>query len=152
MKQLLGEYECRVDSKGRLRMPSPLIKQMDGKETRFVVNRGFENCLVVYPYSRWEKITKELSSLNMYVKKNRDFVRFFLRGATELTLDSSDRVNLPKRLLEYAGLAQDVVVFANIDKIELWAAENYDGLWSDTESDDFADLAEDVMGKLNDPS
>ncbi|MEO1435683.1 MAG: division/cell wall cluster transcriptional repressor MraZ [Bacteroidota bacterium] len=149
MKQLLGEYDVKVDAKGRLRLPSPLIRQLDGQELRFVVNRGFENCLVLYPQSVWDKITKELNGLNMYVKKNRDFVRYFLRGAAPVILDSSDRINLPKRLLEYAGIEKDAIVFANLNKIEIWNKDQYDGIWSESPSDDYADLAEDVMGNLD---
>lgn len=81
MPQFLGEYECKVDAKGRLRLPSLLLKQLNGAEQAgFVMNRGFEKCLVLHPKHEWERITTELNELNLYVQKNRDFLRFFLEG------------------------------------------------------------------------
>jgi MraZ protein len=90
----------------------------------------------------------ELNKLNPYVKKNREFVRYFLRGATELVLDSNDRLNLPKKLMEFAGLDKEAVLFAHGSKIELWSQERYNQL-IDEEPGDFAELAEEVMGKIN---
>lgn len=147
MQQFLGEFECKIDAKGRMRLPSMLLKQMEGQERgKYVVNRGFEKCLVLYPINEWNKITKDINQLNLYVKKNRDFVRYFYRGATEMMPDSADRVLLPKRLMEYAGLGNEVVVFAYFNRIELWAKEEYESLLDD-EPMDFSELAEDVMGQ-----
>jgi MraZ protein len=145
MQRFLGEFECKVDDKGRLRLPSQLIKQLDDKEKRLVINRGFEQCLVLYPHTAWEKIAQEVNALNMYVKKNRDFARYFYRGATELEMDNSDRINLPNRLLEYANIQKDIIVFAYYNRIELWAKDTYDTMLNN-EPSDFANLAEDVMG------
>lgn len=146
MPQFLGEYECKVDAKGRMRLPSQLMRQLDGlAQDGFVMNRGFEKCLTLYPKAEWDRITKELSQLNQYVKKNRAFVRYFLRGATELTIDSSDRLLLKKALKEYAGVNKDVVIAGYFNKIEIWAAEEYGDLLED-EPMDFANLAEEVMG------
>ena len=149
MSQFLGEFECKIDAKGRMRMPSQLIKQMAGEEAEgFVLNRGFEKCLVLYTKKEWEKITAEINSLNTYVKKNRDFVRYFYRGASELSADSADRILIPKRLLEYASVQKEITVFAYMNKIELWAKEQYEDMLED-EPMDFGDLAEDVMGGTN---
>lgn len=149
MPQFLGEYECKVDAKGRMRLPSQLMRQLDGlAQDGFVMNRGFEKCLTLYPKAEWDRITKELSQLNQYVKKNRAFVRYFLRGATELTIDSSDRILLKKALKEYAGVNKDVVIAGYFNKIEIWAAEEYGDLLED-EPMDFANLAEEVMGGKN---
>lgn len=146
MQQFLGEFECKLDDKGRLRLPTQLLKQLDGQEQEgFVVNRGFEKCLAIYPTREWKRITQEINALNLYVKKNRDFVRYFFRGATEMTIDSSERVNFPKQLLEYIDAKKDVVLFAYFNRIEVWAKEQYDNML-DAEPSDFADLAEEVMG------
>ena len=76
--QLLGEYDCKMDAKGRMRMPSGLISQLeDTEEYTFVINRGFEKCLILYPEDVWERITGEINQLNLYNKKNRDLVRYF---------------------------------------------------------------------------
>jgi len=149
MVQLLGEFDCKLDTKGRLMVPANLKKQLPNVEQEgLVVNRGFEKHLVIYPKKVWEGIVEELSKLNQYQKKTREFIRFFTRGATELTLDASGRVNLPKSLLEFAGIEGEVVLACQFDKIELWAKDAYDSLL-DSEPEDFANLAEEVMGNIN---
>ena len=148
-KQLLGEYECKIDAKGRMRLPSGLISQLGEKETyEFVINRGFEKCLMIYPIEVWEKISEEINQLNLYNKKNRNFVRYFYRGAQKVAMDSADRVLVTKRLLEYAGIEKEVILSAYNDRIEIWAKGEYDQLLED-EPMDFSDLADDVLGKVN---
>jgi len=149
MTNFIGEFDCKLDAKGRLMMPSGLRKQLDpaNKET-FVINRGFEPCLVLYPKNDWERISAEVNQLNQYVKKNREFIRYFYRGATELALDGNGRVLLPKRLQQYAGVEKEVVLFAYSDRIEVWDKDKYEGLLTD-EPEDFANLAEEVMGNVN---
>ncbi|MGI8893701.1 MAG: division/cell wall cluster transcriptional repressor MraZ, partial [Bacteroidia bacterium] len=111
----------------------------------FVVNRGFEKCLVLYPFNEWTVISAEINQLNLYTKKNRDFVRYFYRGATELALDNTNRMLFPKQLIDYASIDKDVVLFAYSNRIEVWAKGLYDNLLTD-EPEDFSQLAEDVMG------
>ena len=147
MQQFLGEFECKIDDKGRVRVPSTLLKQLgEAEKDGFVVNRGFEKCLCLYPQKEWEKISKEINGLNLYVKKNRDFVRYFFRGATEMSLDASERLLIPKQLLEYIDGKKDLVLFAYFNRIEIWAKEQYDNLLEE-EPTDFANLAEEVMGR-----
>jgi len=149
MVQLLGEFDCKLDTKGRMMVPSNLKKQLPNVEQEgLVINRGFEKHLVIYPKKVWESIVEELSKLNQYEKKTREFIRFFTRGATELTLDASGRVNLPKSLLEFAGIEGEVVLACQFDKIELWSKSAYDSLL-DSEPEDFSNLAEEVMGNKN---
>ncbi|BDS12860.1 division/cell wall cluster transcriptional repressor MraZ [Aureispira anguillae] len=149
MIQFLGEYNCKIDAKGRLRLPAPLLKQLgDLAQDGFVLNRGFEKCLVLYPRQAWDTISKDIQKLNQYVKKNRDFVRYFFRGATELELDSNSRLLFPRTLLDYGQVNKELVLFAYFDKIEVWSKENYEALLND-EPMDFDVLAEEVMGNLN---
>jgi len=144
---LIGEFECRLDDKSRVILPSGLKKQISPEaQDRFVINRGFENCLVLYPMNEWKGISEEINRLNLYNRKNRDFARYFYRGATELTLDNASRLLLPKSLLSYAGIVRDVVLFAFSNRIEVWAKDKYETLWTD-ETADFSSLAEEVMGK-----
>jgi MraZ protein len=144
---LIGEFECRLDDKSRVILPSGLKKQISPEaQDRFVINRGFENCLVLYPMNEWKGISEEINRLNLYNRKNRDFARYFYRGATELTLDNASRLLLPKSLLSYAGIVRDVVLFAFSNRIEVWAKDRYEKLMTD-EPEDFALLAEEVMGK-----
>lgn len=148
MAALIGEYECRLDDKGRLMLPAGLKKQLPVKEIkRFVINRGFEKHLNLYTGKEWDKITEEIGKLNLYVQKNREFVRRFNNGATELEPDGSNRVLLPKSLAVYAGISKDVVLFAHTNRIEVWSKAEYDRVMKQG-GEDFAKLAEEVMGKM----
>lgn len=145
MQQLLGEYECKLDAKGRMRLPSALLRQLSAQgEHVFVVNRGIENCLQLYTLVEWERISAEVNALDPYVKKNRLFIRRFHRGATRVSPDAQDRIMLPQRLREYAGIEKEAVVFAYGGNIEVWSKDRYDAMY-DEEPEDFAELAEDVM-------
>jgi MraZ protein len=146
MLNFLGEYDCRLDDKGRIKMPASLIKQFPtDAQDKFVLNRGFEQHLILYPKSEWLIITEEINKLNAYERKVREFKRFFYRGATELSTDSSSRLLLPKSLLEWAKIDKDVILFAHTNIIEIWSKDLYDNLLSN-EPQDFAELAEIVMG------
>lgn len=150
MTNLIGEYECKVDAKGRLMVPANLRKQFAPiAEGKFFVKRGIENCLELYQKHDWEAVSEKVSSLNQFVKKNRVFARKFISGATQLELDNVGRINLPKNLLEYAGIAKELVLFAYGNKIEIWDKVAYNNAL-EMSDDDFADLAEDVMGDVND--
>ncbi len=148
MLELLGEFECKIDAKGRMRLPSSLLKQLGEGTQTFVVNRGVERCLTLYPKSVWDILSARVKKLNPYVAKNRKFIRYFYRGATELSPDSSERVLLTKNLLEYAGIEKDAVLFAINDRMEIWSKASYHGEL-DEEPEDFSTLAESVMGDVN---
>jgi len=150
MMQLLGEYDCKIDAKGRMRLPSGLISQLGEKEEaqEFVMNRGLENCVMLYPAEVWDEITKEINNLNPYNKKHRAFVRYFYRGAHRMTLDSADRVLLSKTLLEYAEIEKEAILFAYNDRIEIWAKDKYND-FLDEDPEQFSDLAEEVLGNVN---
>tara|TARA_R110000868_G_scaffold322933_2_gene583852 strand:- start:194 stop:670 length:477 start_codon:yes stop_codon:yes gene_type:complete len=149
MTNFIGEFDCKLDPKGRLMLPSGLRKQLSPEANEsFVVNRGFEQCLVLYPKNDWDRISAEVNQLNQYVKKNREFIRYFYRGATELGIDGTGRILLPKRLQEYGEIEKEVVLFAYSDRIEIWNKDKYESLLTD-EPEDFANLAEEVMGNKN---
>jgi|APFre7841882590_1041340.scaffolds.fasta_scaffold73575_1 MraZ protein len=146
MATFIGEFDCKLDSKSRIVVPAALKKQLPPEANgRFVINRGFEKHLVLYPSHQWEIICAEINRLNLYVKKNREFVRYFYRGATELSLDGSGRLLLPKRLLDYASIQENIILFAYSNRIECWDKELYSNLLDD-EPEDFAALAEEIMG------
>jgi len=146
MAGFLGEYEVRIDDKGRIKLPAALKKQLPGlSQDKFVINRGFEKCLVIYPLTVWEAISARVNKLNTFEKKKREFVRYFYRGATPIDLDTNDRLNLPKHLLEYAGIEKDLMLAAHNNVIEIWNKQRYEELMV-IDSDDFAGLAEEVMG------
>jgi MraZ protein len=146
----IGEFECKVDAKGRIMLPVGLKKQISpAAQEKFVLNRGFEKHLNLYPMDEWQKISAEVNKLNLYVAKNREFLRRFNNGATEIELDNTSRLLLPKKMMEYAGMDKEVVLFAYANRIEIWSKEAYDKLISEDSGEDFASLAEEVMGKLN---
>jgi len=146
---MLGEFECKIDAKGRFMLPSGLRKQLGPEDQEcFVINRGFENNLTLFPQSEWLKISREVNALNLYNKKNREFVRYFFRGASEMRLDSTGRLLLPRQLISYGGIEREIVLFAYGNRIEIWARDAYEEMMA-SEPDDFSSLAEEVMGKVN---
>jgi MraZ protein len=150
MANFIGEYHCKVDTKGRFMMPSGLKKQLDpAAQEKFVINRGFEGCLVLYPMNEWEKETQKFEKLNLFVAKNRKFYRQFHNGATQLLLDGTGRLLLPRTLAKSAEISKEIVLFAYANRIEVWAKDRYEEVMEE-DVDDFASLAEDVMGELDD--
>lgn len=147
---LIGEYPVSVDNKGRLRLPTALLRQLgekpEGSEGySFVINRGFEKCLTLYPKTVWDEITTRLSRLNRFNDRNRMFVRSFYLGAYPLDTDSADRILLQKPLMDYAGLSDEAILVSMEDRIEIWAPEVYQSMLN-INPNDFADLANQVMG------
>lgn len=148
MANFIGEYECKLDAKGRFLLPSGLRKQIDtSAQERFVMNRGFEGCLVLYPMNEWDKETAKFEKLNLFVAKNRKFYRQFHNGATQMSLDGNGRLLVPKNLMVAGGLQKEIVLFAYANRIEVWSKEKYDAVMAE-DADDFESLAEDVMGDL----
>ncbi|MDX2002662.1 MAG: division/cell wall cluster transcriptional repressor MraZ [Chitinophagales bacterium] len=145
----LGEHLCSLDNKGRLKLPVGLKSQLAPENNgRFVLNRGFEKCLTLYPWDEWQRISAKVNKLNTFVKKNRDFARFFFRGATELVLDSTDRLNLPKHLMDLAGIKNEALLTARANIIEIWEPKAYEAVVNE-DSDQYSDLAGEVMGDIN---
>lgn len=145
----LGEYEATVDVKGRFLLPAGFKKQLPEGENRFIINRGFEKCLSLYPLSSWTPIYEKISRLNDFDPKVREFRRQFLGGATEIEMDSAGRLLLPPSLKEHAGLSKDIILVAAVDKIEIWDASKYKQLFESFSPDAFSALAQQVMGNTN---
>lgn len=147
MATFIGDYSCKIDAKGRLIFPSALKKQMQSVDMdHFVVRRDiFEQCLVLYTAEDWEtQMNRIRSRLNPYNREHNMFLRNFFKGTAELVLDSSNRLLIPRRLIEIAGIRKDVILAGQDGRIEIWARERYDRI--DMPVDDFADLAEKLMG------
>ncbi len=144
----LGEYEATLDSKGRFLLPAGVKKQLpEGVEPVFVVNRGFEKCLTVYPIQSWKPIYENISSLNDFDPKVREFRRYFLNGAIQLELDGAGRILLPKNLLEHAGLEKDIVLVSAVNKLEIWDKNKYQQFFDTFSPEAFSTLAAEVMAK-----
>jgi MraZ protein len=150
MINILGTYECKADSKGRIMLPSPLKKQIapvlkDG----FVIKRSvFNKCLEIHPMSEWKKIVDQVNQLNRFVKKNNDFIRSYMSGLKIVNADSSSRVLIPKDLLEFAGLEKQIVLSSSVNIIEVWDKNEYEKSVAKSLKK-FGDLAEEVMGNKN---
>ena len=108
MTGFLGEFEATVDAKGRFLLPAGFKRQLPEEETnRFVINRGFEKCLALYPMRTWEPLFEKITGLNEFDPKQREFRRAFLNGATFVEPDTAGRILLPPNLKAYAGLQKD---------------------------------------------
>ncbi len=146
MTDFIGEYEATLDVKGRFLLPGALKKQLPKGDNSFIISRGFEKCLNLYPPAVWDNLIKKLNKLNDFDPKVRQFKLWFLGGATEVELDAAGRMLLPPSLKEYAGLGKDIVLASNLDKINIWDAGKYKEFFESFSSEQFSGLAADVMG------
>ncbi len=146
MTGFLGEYEATLDAKGRFLLPAGFKKQLPEDEgSRFVINRGFEKCLALYPIKNWEPLFDKISHLNDFDPRVREFRRYFLNGATIVEPDTAGRLLLPSNLKEHAGLEKDIVLVAAVNKIEIWDSNKYKQLFESFSPEAFSTLANDVM-------
>ena len=147
MVNLIGTYECKSDAKGRLMFSSAFKKQLSSVlQDGFVIKRAvFQSCLELYPMSEWNLMMEKINKLNRFKKKNNDFIRRFTAGVKMVELDATGRILIPKDLFEFAGIKKQVVMSSSVNIIEIWDKDRYEEAINDA-SDDFADLAEEVMG------
>ena len=132
----MGEYSHTIDTKGRLIIPSKFREEL-GDE--FVLTKGLDGCLSIYPMEQWKIFEKKLEALPLTNKNARQFSRFFVAGATPCDLDRQGRILVPQTLREFAGLEKEVVLTGNLDRIEIWSKDN----WLDCNSyDDMDEIAE----------
>lgn len=134
----MGEYHHNIDEKNRLIMPS---KFRDALGDTFVVTRGIDSCLFVYPKSSWDNITNELNKLSFTKSNVRAFQRFFLSGATICEFDKQGRISITSTQSSYASLLKECVIIGVNDRIEIWAKENFDKFLDDN-IDNISDIAE----------
>jgi MraZ protein len=147
LNYLIGTYECKIDVKGRLLIPSAFKKQLAPVIPKgFVLKRAvFQNCLELYPLAQWEELIKKVNSLNRFKKKNNDFIRRFTAGVKFIELDGNGRLLIPKDLIEFSNITRDVTLSTSVNIIEIWDKSSYEKAIADSR-DDFAQLAEEVMG------
>ena len=146
MSYLTGEFECKLDAKGRMMIPTGLKKQLPEADSEgLVINRGLEKYVVIYTKTEWDKKLNELSKLSEYDRKSLAFVRYFMAGATNLQPDAAGRVLLPKHLTDHAGITGEVVLTCMLNKVEVWDKKAHQVMISN-EPENFAELAEEVMG------
>ena len=150
MEHLIGTYECKVDTKGRVMMPISLKKQLsklinDG----FVLKRSvFNHCIEMYPVSEWSKLMDKLNGLNRFNKKNNDFIRRFTAGVKSVEMDNSGRFLISKDLIKYASIDKEIVVSSSVNILEIWNKSTYEKVINEATLN-FGSLAEEVMGDKN---
>lgn len=135
---LMGEYHHNIDDKGRLTIPSKFREDLGDK---FVITRGLENCLFAYSEADFQKIVAELQKIPFTKKDARQFMRFFLSGATTVEFDKQGRVNLQAPLISYAGLQKECVIIGTGDRLEIWSNDNWNDFFNSTK-DNMSDIAE----------
>ena len=151
MQHLIGTYECKADTKGRILMPIAIKKQLSSVITNgFVLKRSvFNSCLELYPMKEWILLMEKINSLNRFNKKNNDFIRRFTAGVKTVEMDISGRLLIPKDLVNYAHISKEVVVSSTVNILEIWDKSLYESA-IDEAALDFGALAEEVMGDKND--
>lgn len=129
------EYNHTVDSKGRLIVPAKFREILGDL---FVVCKGLDHCLYVYSNEDWDAFAKQLSTLPLTNKEARQFVRFFLSGASQVEVDKQGRILVPPSLRSFAGLDKDVVLAGVGHRIEIWSRERWEGESVDGDMDEIA--------------
>ena len=151
LNAIIGTYECKIDAKGRMLLPAPFKKQLAASlQDGFVLKRSvFQPCLELYPMAEWNVMMQKINKLNRFVKKNNDFIRRFTAGVKVIEIDNLGRLLVPKDLTNFAQISKDIVLSSAVNIIEIWDKELYEKAIDDSVVD-FADLAEEVMGDVND--
>ncbi|NLJ99895.1 MAG: division/cell wall cluster transcriptional repressor MraZ [Clostridia bacterium] len=137
----MGEYEHTIDAKGRLIIPA---KFRDGLSGSFVITKGLDNCLFVYPPKEWKQIEQKLHSLPFTKSDARAFVRFFFSGASECEMDKQGRVLIPPNLRKFAGMDKDVVILGVSSRVEIWSKNVWEE-YSEKTSKDYENIAEKIV-------
>ncbi|TXN36914.1 division/cell wall cluster transcriptional repressor MraZ [Flagellimonas hymeniacidonis] len=147
MTHIIGQHDCKADTKGRVILPISLKNQLlpvlnDG----FVIKRSvFQQCLELYPKSEFDVLMQKVLKKSKINRKYDAFVRNFVAGMKEVTIDGdTGRLQIPKNLVEYAEIGKEVVLNAVFDKIEIWNKEKYEVILEEGEKD-YADLAEEIF-------
>lgn len=151
MNYFFETYECKIDSKGRMKLPVALAKHLSTLQGEYlVVKRSvFQNCLEVYPQQPWQKLMEKLSRINRFKKKNTDFIRLFTAGVKTIETDKVGRILIPKDLKSFAGLQSDIVISGAGEYFEIWDKAQYEDNIRYNEKD-FAERAEEIMGNIED--
>lgn len=133
----IGEYHHTIDEKNRLTIPSKLREELGES---FILTRGLDGCLFIYPQKEWDNIINKYKDLPN-IKEARNFMRFFLSGASVCQLDKQGRINISMPLITYASLIKDCIIIGVNDRLEIWSKENWENFVS-TNEESFTDMAE----------
>ena len=136
----MGEYHHSIDSKGRIIVPS---KVRDDLGENFIVTRGLDGCLFLYPKCEWDKIISKYKELPD-TKDKRQFMRIFLSGATMCEYDKQGRINIPNPLIEFAKLEKDCIIIGVDEKLEIWSKERWEEFIANNE-ENLSDIADSLF-------
>ena len=137
-----GEYDCKLDAKGRMVLPAKIKNSLpEGSGAELVVRRGFEPCLVLYPMLEYKKIFSKIAGLNEFNAEYRNLQRNFFRGNAIVELDSAGRILIPKNMMSFAGLKKESIVVGMGNRVEIWDSSQYDE-YLIKDQKEFSDLAE----------
>ena len=137
----MGEYQHSIDEKGRLIIPS---KFRDGLGETFVMTRGLDRCLFVYPMEEWVVLENKLKSLPFTKADARAFTRLLFSGATDCTLDKQGRINIPANLRAHALIEKDCIVIGVSNRVEIWSASQWQEYFEQS-GDSFNEIAEKIV-------
>ncbi len=140
-KMFMGEYRHNVDEKGRLIIPA---KFRDGLGESFVITRGLDRCLFVYPEEEWKQLEAKLKTLPFTKKDARAFTRFFFSGATECELDKQGRVNIVSPLRDFAEIEKECVIIGVSNRVEIWSKGIWEEYFAESE-ESFSEIAENIV-------
>ena len=147
MSSFKGSYDYSVDNKGRINIPARLRKYISPEANdTFVVTRGYEQCLYVYPLDEWNKVEENIRQLSSTNPKHRFFMRTLLERATESQLDGQFRITIPKELLQFAGIENEVLIIGVLEHIEIWNPLTYDE-YQKTQAESYESVAQTVLQK-----
>lgn len=137
----LGEFQHTIDDKGRIIIPA---KFREALGTEFIITRGLDNCLFVYPRQEWNQLEQKLKQLPMMKSDARAFTRFFFSGASECEWDKQGRVNVPAQLREYAKLDKECVVIGVSTRVEIWDKATWEA-YNQQSQESFNEIAEKLV-------
>ncbi|MFC5712248.1 division/cell wall cluster transcriptional repressor MraZ [Thalassorhabdus alkalitolerans] len=137
----MGEHHHNIDDKGRMIVPS---KFREGLGSSFVITRGMDRCLFVYPPDEWKRLEEKLKTLPFTKKDARAFTRFFFSGAAECDVDKQGRINIPSTLREYAQLTKECVIIGVSSRVEIWSKSEWEAYFEDSQ-ESFSEIAENII-------
>ena len=140
----MGEYHHNIAAKGRIVIPN---KVRDDLGETFIVTRGLDGCLFLYPKTEWDNVINKYKEIPD-TKNKRQFMRIFLSGATVCEYDKQGRINIPKPLVEYAKLVKDCIVIGVDEKLEIWSKDCWEKFISENE-ESLSDIADDLFSNIN---
>ena len=143
-----GEYNYSLDDKNRVNIPAKFRRALGPESRTFVVTRGFDECLILYPSIEWKRVEEQLVRLSSLKVRDRGFIRSIVRHATYIQFDTQGRISIPDNLVKYSYINKKVTIIGMINKIELWNPEILSK--SDSESTDISDKSfEDLANEID---